>query len=98
MLWASPSPRTFCENDRAFAVGVGADRLCRLGALAAVLRRLLLTFGFHAGEDRLTVFLGQIGATYADIDDVDAKGLPLGAHLIADLRHNRGALMGKQSR
>src|SRR5262249_55761797 len=81
-------PLRFGENYRAFTVGVGADSLCRFGALAAVLCGLLLAFGLHAGEDRLAVLFGQIRATYTDIDDIDAERLPLSTHFVTNLVHD----------
>src|ERR1700730_7507674 len=89
-------PLRLGEDHGAFALGIGADSLGRLGALAAVLRRLLLAFRLHAGEDRLAVFLGQVGAPDPHVDDIDAEGLPLSAYFIADLVHDRRALVRQQ--
>ena len=73
------------EDHGALALGIGAHGLRRLGALAAVLRRLLLALGLHAGIDRLAVLLRQIGAAQPDIDDLDAEGLGLRRDVVADL-------------
>ena len=64
----------------------------RLGALAAVLPRLLLALGLHPRIDRLAVLLRQIGPPQPHIDDIDAEGLGLGGNIIPDLPHDRGAL------
>ena len=103
MLSASPSPRTrlgaalrLGNDDGTFTVRVGAHGLRRLGALAAILCRLLLAFRHHASKNRLAVFLRQIGAADPDIDDLDAKRLSLLADLVADLPHDRRAFMGEQ--
>src|SRR5665213_763023 len=80
------------EDNGAFALGGGAHRLRRLGALAAILRRLLLALGFHSGVYRLAVLLGQIGAAQTHIDDRYPEILGLVGDLVADLDHDAGAL------
>ena len=71
-------------------------RICLrlLRALGAELRGLALALGLHALVDRLAVLLGQVGAADAHVDHVDAEGLGLAVHLVADLLHDRGALVG----
>src|SRR5260370_8123829 len=86
------------KNHGAFAFGVGAHGLGRLGALAAILPRLLLALGLHAGVDRLAVLLGQIGAPQPHIDDFDAETLGLGRNVVANLPHDRGALLAHDIR
>src|SRR5215472_12116855 len=86
------------EDYCALPLGIGADALRRFGTLAAVLRGLLLTLRLHAGENRLTVFLRQVGAADSYIDDMDAKGFALLADFVADLMHDRRALIRQQSR
>src|SRR5205085_7629152 len=80
------------QDHGAFALGVGAHALRRLGAFAAVLPRLLLALGLHAGVDRLTILLRQIGAAQSDIDHLDPETLGFGSDLVADLAHDRGPL------
>src|SRR5215469_9511128 len=89
-------PLRLGENHRAFAIGVGADGLRRFGAFAAVLRGLLLAFRLHAGEARLAVLFGQIGAADPDVDDSDAERLSLAGHIVTDLMHYFGALIRQQ--
>src|ERR1700751_4879093 len=70
------------KDNVALAVGVGANGLRRLGALGAILGGLLLALRPHAGIDRLAVLFGQVGATNADIDDLNAEPFSLVAHLV----------------
>src|SRR3981081_815662 len=81
------------ENDGALALGIGAYILRRFGALAAILPRLLLALGLHAGIDRLAVLFWQIGAPQPHIDNVDAEILSLHRDVVADLHHDRGPLV-----
>src|SRR5207249_1253829 len=67
--------------------------LCRLGAFAAILPRLLLALGLHSGIDRLAIFLGKVGAAQPDVDDLDAETLGFGGNVVADLAHDRSALV-----
>ena len=76
----------------ALALGIGTHGLRRFGALAAILRRLLLPLGFHPGVDRLAVFLRQIVAPQPHVDHGDAEVLCLLAHLVANLDHDPGTL------
>ena len=81
------------KDDGDLAVRLGLDRLALLRPLRAVGGGALLPLGLHAAEYGLRVFGRQVGALDAHIDDGEAKALGAGDHLVADVGHQRVALV-----
>ena len=54
------------------------------------------TLGLHAVIGLLRHFLGEIGATNANILDIEAEGLRIAMQVIAHFRHHRGAFIGQR--
>ena len=52
-----------------------------------------MALGLHAAEYGLRVLRRQVGALNAHVDDGEAKALGAGDHLVADVGHQRVALV-----
>src|SRR5271166_5789789 len=80
-------------DDGDFAVRFGLDLLALLRSLRTIGCRPLLALGLHAAEYGLRVLRRQVGALNAHVDDGEAKALGAGDHLVADVGHQRVALV-----